>query len=502
MVEKLDALWGRLFDYNHSLLKRSGDEKCFGKESFPEVIDFYLTSQSLEVIKGFLLCDFGSLGTLLAARCFLEGLAIKKMFERGKINDLQIELLRQQVHLVEYKYYKKFDDIARAILVPEKLEKDYKDTIKFFKEKLSRQYSEKEIMSITQGEIPFLCNPRTNFRKLVGENLGEEFAELYGVFSQAVHPSTNDFYSETETWLTLPLFLRLIFDEYSDLPESEISFSQYNQRINLSLIARKYKKLSNQEEEIIKGICTVFDRFFKKNYTSDTLTTISKLLIDSCSDKLLGLSEHVKSKWKIVLDLFASFYYCYIESFPDERRYALLKKHKELQKKRNINEEYQIDEAYKLYKTIFPNGVDCVRFEKSFLTTSGYTIDEKGQIKNLTVMAKEFLEKFFTNENVEQSWNRCMLLDYVESQKVSHANGYLWYANAGSFGDINNIIIGTDYCLITILQLILNLFQIHRSVEETKQYKTIINVLRNGIKRIKPIVSEKDELLKIPGIAI
>lgn len=55
---------------------------------------------------------------LLTARCFLEGLALKRMYEKGKISDLQIELLRHQVHIIEYNYYKEFDDIADKILLP------------------------------------------------------------------------------------------------------------------------------------------------------------------------------------------------------------------------------------------------------------------------------------------------------------------------------------------------------------------------------------------------
>lgn len=46
-----------------------------------------------------------------------------------------------------------------------------------------------------------------------------------------------------------------------------------------------------------------------------------------------------------------------------------------------------------------------------------------------------------------------MLLDYVESQMLSHANGYMWYANRGAWGDVNNIIIGMDMCLMFINSL-------------------------------------------------
>jgi rfaE bifunctional protein kinase chain/domain len=41
-----------------------------------------------------------------------------------------------------------------------------------------------------------------------------------------------------------------------------------------------------------------------------------------------------------------------------------------------------------------------------------------------------------------------------------------------------------------------------RFLEESKKYKTIINVLRNSIKKIKPIVEERLGLLLVPGVNI
>ena len=134
-ITQLDLFWGQLFTYNHILMKRSENEKQFGSETFTDVIDFYLTSQAQCFIKDFLLQHIGSTGMLLTARCFLEGLALKRMYENGKISDLQIELLRHQVHIIEYNYYKEFDDIADKILLVEKLEKDYK----IFSKKALRQ---------------------------------------------------------------------------------------------------------------------------------------------------------------------------------------------------------------------------------------------------------------------------------------------------------------------------------------------------------------------------
>ena len=83
---------------------------------------------------------------------------------------------------------------------------------------------------------------------------------------------------------------------------------------------------------------------------------------------------------------------------------------------------------------------------------------------------------------------------------LSHANGYMWFANSGAWGDVNNIIIGTDTCLIFILESVLTVFKMHKAIEETNHYKTIINVLRNGIKRIRDICNLKVKILAIPGI--
>lgn len=315
-IQQLDLFWGQLFTYNHTLMKRSEDDKQFGLESFTDIMDFYLTSQAQCFIKDFLLQHIGSTGMLLTARCFLEGLALKRMYEKGKISDLQIELLRHQVHIIEYNYYKEFDDIADKILFPEKLEKDKDDAVKFFQEKLSDRYSKKLINDIIRTNKPFLCDPYTNFRKLVGENLGEEYAKIYGLYSQAIHPSVNDFYMNEGVWQTIPEILSLIMEEYKSLPLSQFTFNLYSASIYASDITRRYENLVQQECKILIDISNVFNSFFDKNYTSDTLMSINLLMSEMCTDKLLGLCEQVKSKWKIALDMFSSFYKCYITYFP------------------------------------------------------------------------------------------------------------------------------------------------------------------------------------------
>ena len=83
-------------------------------------------------------------------------------------------------------------------------------------------------------------------------------------------------------------------------------------------------------------------------------------------DSLTGLNEQVKSKWKVLLELMASFYYCYITEMQTPQRYSLVVMHTDMQHARNCNLEYDLADAYKCYKSIYQNGCDLDNFEKNF----------------------------------------------------------------------------------------------------------------------------------------
>lgn len=500
-IKIFDSFWGQLFEYNHKLMKCSEGKQQLDSEFFINVIDFYLTSQAQCFIKDLLTEHIGSTGMLLTARCFLEGLSLKRMYTSGKISNLQVELLRHQVYIIEYNYYKKFDDIYDKILLPEKLVKDKDNAVKFFKEKLSGDYSEKQITAITKTNAPFLCLSHVNYRKLIKENLGEKYAKFYGLYSQAIHPSVNDFYINDGVWQTVPEILYLILEEYKSLPKSQLSFRIYSNRIFTSDVAQQYKDLIRKECKILLNISQVFEKFFQKNYLSDTLMSINLLMNEMCTDKLFGLCEQVKSKWKIALDMFSSFYKCYVMDFPQKEKFMLLEEHERIQIKRNLLQNPSTDHAYNLYKSIYPNGVDRDAFDKSFQSISGYTIDKEGKTKTLTNMVKDFIGNF-ADSRTEISFDRAMLLEYVESQMLSHANGYMWYSNRGAWNEIDNVIIGMDYCILFLLRCILAIFTIDRTTEEIQQYKPIINVVRNGKKRIEDILEKKVKLLQSPTVSI
>lgn len=496
----LNVMFGRLFDYNHKLLELSEDSENGPNATFNQIIDFYLTSQAQCFIKDLLMQHVGSPGMLLSARCFLEGLALKKMYTNGKISDLQVNLLRQQVFLLEYKNYQKFEDISNKFLFPKKLVFDKDTAVKYYKEALAEKFDEKHIDKLTKSNIPFLCDEHTSFKRLIGENLGDYYADLYGIYSLAVHPSTNDFYSNEEVWGTISEILCLILNEYSSLPETGVTFDSYY-TLAYSNISLAYEQIINQQCEILSSISDVFYSCFQKNFVSNTLTTITLLLKETCSDKILGLSEQVKSKWKIMLDLCAAFKECYIDINASEEKFKLLAEHNRAQFFYNVKSNYPLDNAYSIYKIMYPNGADQNIFERTFHATCGYTINERGKVKTITDIVKPFI-MHFKDPDAEISWDRAFLLNYVESQMLSHANGYMWFSNSGAWGDINNVIAGSDMCLQFILESILFLFKVQKLVDKTNEYKPIINIIRNSLKKLKTLFEAKTKLLQIPGVNI
>lgn len=498
----LNNIWGDIFTYNDTLRMRSDNKKLDGTESFTDIIDFYLTSQAQSFLKGFYIESHGSTGMFLTARCFLEGLAIKQMYLQGDIGEVQIELLKKQVFLIEYKVYKKFDDIAEKILIPEKLQIDYDNAKAFYFEKLRDKFTDKKIKDIIKSQVPFLCNPKTNFWNIIENYLGKEYAEIYGLLSQAIHPSLNTFYKVEELHNIMPTIVLLIVEEYAELSNSKENFKNFFNNVWQYPITREYKKIIEKQCQCVNEISKVFEQYFKNGYVSNALNTIILLLQDMCTDKIMGLCEQVKSKWKILLELFAGFHEMYLHLVPKTQEYyKLLEEHQGMQFKRNCNLKYSLDDAYKIYKEIFPNGVNQKDFENKFKEVCGYTIDEKGNVKTLTQLVEKYIG-LFQDKKAPIPIERSMLLNYLERHMLSHANGYMWYTNSGAWGDINIIFFLIDLCLEFMLQSILSVFTIHREVEETNEYKPIINILRNSLKRLRVLFKQQMEILAIPCVSM
>ena len=246
--------------------------------------------------------DMCNISIYLSARCILEGLALKRLCQREVVGTVKEELLQKQAFLIEYKYYKNFDDIAEKILLPEKLSIDYRNACAFYEEKLAKECSSEEIDRILKSPIPFLCQSHTNYRKIIAEELGEEVASLYGLCSSFVHPSTNDAYKSDCFRLVLPIY-ELLKVEYGNLSKSKSSLSLDFAQTR-SQISDNFYNLMSEETSILCSVANVFDQKFGNNYVSNTFRTIGYILPDLAIEKQLGLTEQTKCKWKIVAECY------------------------------------------------------------------------------------------------------------------------------------------------------------------------------------------------------
>ena len=497
--KQIDDLYGKLYCLNDILLQRSEKLLAEGeKYSCLDIFDFYISSHALAYLKDLYLEDLHNTSIFLSSRCILEGFALKELCKKGVINSVKEELLQRQVFLIEYKYYKEFEDIADKILLPEKLRRDWEDACEFYNKKLKDDFTQSQINTIINSKIPFLCIPKTNYRKIIAETLGESVGSLYGLCSSMIHPSLNDSYKNDFFTIVMPIF-NLIEKEYGRLGKSE-------SKLSMDIVTTRgpfsdlFFELMRREQALLNAIADVFEQHFQNNYVSNTFRTIGCLLPNLAIEKQLGLTEQIKCKWKILLELFATFSHVYFKNFGEDLRYKLLDVHQIIQTQRNLKQEFDLDQAYQIYCKIYKNPCNKDIFGKNFINALGYLIDENGQVPSLTQVVLEFIKPFETDAKEGISIGRAMYLDYMESQMLSHANGYMWFANSGAFKDTNNIFIGIDMCLGIIVERMHTVFACHRGVENSKKYKTIINVLRNKNKELKEIYSKKTQLLSIPMI--
>ena len=498
LEEETNIFFGRLFDYNTLLLKRSNHQKEAGSYRFTDIIDFYITSHALSIVKSINMKLWGSIGLFQNSRCVLEGIALKRMYEAGDISEDQVDLLQSQAALMEYKYYSRFDEIIDQIVFPEELKKSYDRACVAFYRKLNGKYSEKEVKNILRSNVPFLCDPRINFHSLILKYLGKAPAKAYSIFSQAVHPSDNTAYKNKDFHALTQITYDFLCAEYGNLPSSQGTFNNYIKMCMTSPVPRMQHDIVSEQSTILLGILNVFQGNFGDNYISDSLNTFVRLKHDLLLDCQLGFREQAKVKWKNMLEFLASFYFVCMDPCMTQRL-KLITAHGNMKLNQSLDTETDFDSIYTIYKGIYPAGCKKEKFIKSFCGPTGYTINEDGKTLQLAKLVDIFLQRIYGPETEMQ---QIVKLDYCESQMLSHANGYMWFANSGAWMDIYSIFFAIETGMAIILDMLRNVFNIIRQKDTSGKYHTVVNVLRNGTKKYQTCSKRLLDLLKIPATSI
>nr|MBO4517535.1 hypothetical protein [Clostridia bacterium] len=499
ILEKISELYGKIYKYNSLLLKKSEDLLLENKYDFDDIFDFYITSHALGYLKNLYFGNIQSAGFYLNIRCIIEGLAIKQLNAQGKISIEMKQLLQKQVFLIEYKNYFQFSDISDKILLPEKLQYDYDKAVEYYKEILHNRFDNKTILEICKSKIPFLCNPKISFHKIIENTLGEKATSIYGIYSSMIHSSNNIPYTMEELNNFAIAIFPYIVENFDVLPSgTSLKDELY---LLASQIGNSLTQCFTDIGDILINVANVFEKKFNNNYVTNTFRKLSYVLSDFAIEKNIGLTEQIKSKWKILLEHFAVFNFQYFNAKHDENIYKLMDKHRILQEKRNLSIKFVLDDEYELYCKIYStNHCEKATFDKAFLQPLGYLINEKGIVPKIVDLIKDFSKLFGADKLGEITAGKSMILDYVESQMISHANGYMWFANNGAWGDVNSVLINTLLSIKLILEKMQAVFKVHREIEGTKEYKTIINLLRNSLKKLDVNLKNLLEILSLPMI--
>lgn len=494
LKNKINYLFSKILSLNFKLLKKS--ENCSSCFFINDVFDFYISSHAQSFLKSFAYGCIDSKGMCLNARCIIEGLALKTMNENNDMPENALKLLKYQDYLIEMKQYNKFSEILPEIFTIKDMNINFETSKNMYTKILGEKFSVKKIDKIMKSKIPFLCNPNLNYFEIIEKYLGEEYCSYYSIFSTLIHPNCNlkvnqQFLLTAFIWIIDRLdkkYLMLNCDE-------ELFLNNYLQITIAGDTAQAYLNSISTVCDSLKKVMKIIERSNVENFPSDTMTGISILLYEMALDKLMGFPEQMKCKFKPLIEQIASFYYVFT-SDDQLNRYKLSKLHFEIMIKKANKEEFDLSDAYEIYKALCQNGVSKEKFEKEFIKTTGYTINEKGDLLTITSLVNNVIE-LIKQDEYGLTYKTTSRIDYVESQMLSHANGYMWFANTGAWGDVNNIFQEIFIILANIIEMVKLTYL---GANKNNTLKKIIKVLNQARKALEQGAKEISEFNKMPQV--
>lgn len=216
---------------------------------------------------------------------------------------------------------------------------------------------------------------------------------------------------------------------------------------------------------------------------------------------LLGLSEHGKMKFKVILERFGLYEKVYIGGMFNQTRISMLEYHTHYMLRKNLEDETmqnELDAAFSCYKKVTNDQIDAATFKETFETPLGFLIDARDEEPSLTKLAYEIIDQIFPEDFARGgvSARDHMKLSYKEGQLTSHATRYLYYANAAAFKEEENIVSFFDYLIVFTIMRTYHYFQLAWEDVPEKNDRTLVNLLRNTYKRYQKTMEAKAPLYK------
>jgi len=517
--ELINILYGTASLLNEKYISLDLQVNHLEKLTFIEISDFYLTSHMMSYLKNRYLDNIESRGIYFSSRCILEGIALYKLYEAKKILPEMVDLFKRNYFLIEYKYYSRDVQLFHSITNFQTMEQNYENTISIYKNIL-KEKKPKEISSIINSKLPFLLGLYNSYEDIIQAALGDDGLLVYKNLSFVIHPHDSNFLPNNMFSSFIQYIDQLVINYLKFKPvapyEYTIKHDLFHYAFQPKLLgiltptAEYMEDLIDQLRRIDK-IVVEFDRAFTpQNFMSDILRTYTHLFFDISIDLLIGLPEHVKMKFKMIIEMFSVYHYFNIKQFElhqnaeEDVKMDLYSNHAIIMSKKNSNEEYreELNQTYDKFFSWSKKNISLDVFSKKYLTTFGFLIDKNGKVPNITSTVNTFLDDLLTNSTNPQELKNASIyqLYYAESQMLSHANGYMINANTGAWADDINAINLMENMLFYMLNSLLLIFKVHR-INENGEYSKLIYVLEHNLKKIRNGCANKQKLYKVPRIS-
>ncbi len=505
--KRLDSFYALLDGIKESLIKKA-IPSSYPTASFTDAMDLAITSNALSLIKSILDNNRYCITSALNIRSILEHYALILMDEAGEIHSEQKELFNEQYKLIEYTIYHNHDfgDNGKSIDREQMLE-NYKSACRAFEEK---GYSQRKIDSFSRTPAPFLCQKKFNFNKVLKKHL-PDYVDAYIYLSRYIHPSTYyQFRNESAHDQIILHVLTILLERY--LKRNDLSpllpFTRKAARIydlKESPILNRLGCIPLRQRDILFEIAEKYSKIFRPdNYATNFFKEAARVFHDINSDFHFGLSENPKLKFKAVAEMLACFVKVRFNKIDPKRGsllYLLMDRHeglKDHEVRGDAVPDGLIDDAFGLYRDIYPKStVSKVDFAKEFKMPNGYLIDENGKRVSLTDLVIHYFEELFGRDAKTPDgivYSKLYAVLYSESQVMSHASGYLYFANRGALKEDFNIVSFLDTALLQILRGLMELYKFLAQINPS--YETLTSFHTEKLEEMQQLIKEKHQLLR------
>lgn len=515
-LRNLDTLYRKLKTIDESARKLNRNNNVIIKEAMTG----YIASFGLSMIKDIYLGNLRSVGFLFSIRCILEGLAIYLFTNKGVVTELEQDMFRLQAYYIEKDIYERYKIFDMQLFDLKNITNNYQNMHKAVTSKYT--ITSKVVRKTLNSTVPFLGEVKS-FESLIREHMSEEFLMLYKTISLFIHPYDYRFGNRNLNIGYAVSIFPILEHLFENIAPAKIGLEdEYDLTIGWNVHASQIRKLAKIQNDKIKVLSDMlFDDGFY--FLEHSLLYCTQILADYLLDNAMGYVEHSTTKWKAVIENLWMLNLTITDEY-FARENDLIHYHSRIKNIINLGEEVPEEHfklAYDSYKDKYPNGCEYKIFKESFLATTGYTIDEKGETISLRKAVYNLIDELSPNINdgkllsniknkpndevnlenkpVEIDINSFLKMKYDESQKMSHATGYLYYALPGAWDDGNVL----AYLFEELFQLLL--YKLLNKLESLYKDKLIskksVNFLRNFLKQNEDYIDKKRDLYLFPRVA-